>query len=314
MFKIKNPTLPGRSSSSSHSRGNNGSEPHRGSAAQTSKPSLRILLSITSEDAKRHVAQLFHAHGIPLLCELRAKGTAPTEFLDILGLGGTTRILTAGYADRSQIPEIMDGMKQALAYGRRGTGIAVSIPLDAAQGALVRLLAREVGSENGISGSNYNVSGSAGKEINSSINANQEMDSAGVSTSGTPVEDTDMNEQHQTNVTDAINEKNADTDAQKIGYTLLWTSVVSGYSDDVVKAARAVGARGGTILHGNRSGENTIQDLGFDGQQEQDFVMIIVPSDKKTTVMQAIIKACGLNTSAKGVAVALPVEDAVGLA
>ncbi len=247
----------------------------RGSASLDTPPCkapLRIVLSITTEDAKRRVAQLFHEHGVPLLCEFRAKGTAPTEFLDILGLGGTKRVLTAGYAEQSQVSEIMCGMNQALAYGRRGTGIAVSIPLEAAQGALLRLLARKMQDHN-----------EKDKEASMQQAHNE------------------MNENKGGNQTLAR-------------YTLLWTSVVSGYSDDVVQAARAVGARGGTVLHGNRSGENTSLELGFQGQQEQDFVMIIVPSEKKTTVMEAIIKACGLNTPAKGVVVALPVEDAVGLA
>ena len=39
---------------------------------------------------------------------------------------------------------------------------------------------------------------------------------------------------------------------EKSGYVVIWTSVDSGFSDDVVDAARAAGAKGGTVLKGLR--------------------------------------------------------------
>ncbi len=277
--------LPGRPSAKS------GAQPESAgqqASVQTSKASLRLLLSITNEEAERHVAELFHAHGAPLLCEIRARGTAPTEFLDILGLGDNTRILTVGYVTRSRVREIFEGMNRALAYGRRGTGIAVSLPLNAAQGALVQLLTT----------GRTDPAGNAQPPANA---ANE---------TGAHAMTKDMNLNPTSNPSETTG---ASASAQAPRYHLLWVSVASGHSDDVVNAAREVGARGGTVLHGRRIGEDTVSYLGFDGQEEQDFVMIIIPADKKAAVMQAIVESCGLNTPAKGVVVSLPVEDAVGL-
>lgn len=277
--------LPGRPSAKS------GAQPESAgqqASVQTSKASLRLLLSITNEEAERHVAELFHAHGAPLLCEIRARGTAPTEFLDILGLGDNTRILTVGYVTRSRVREIFEGMNRALAYGRRGTGIAVSLPLNAAQGALVQLLTT----------GRTDPAGNAQPPANA---ANE---------TGAHAMIKDMNLNPTSNPSETTG---ASASAQAPRYHLLWVSVASGHSDDVVNAAREVGARGGTVLHGRRIGEDTVSYLGFDGQEEQDFVMIIIPADKKAAVMQAIVESCGLNTPAKGVVVSLPVEDAVGL-
>lgn len=288
--------LPGRQSAKS------GSEPEQApqqTSAQASKASLRLLLSITNEEAERHVAELFHAHGAPLLCEIRARGTAPTEFLDILGLGDNTRILTVGYVTRSRVREIFDGMNRALAYGRRGTGIAVSLPLNAAQGALVQLLTTGRTDPAGNAQPPANAANKTGahamtKDMNLNPTSNP-SETAGASAAGAS----------------AAAGFSASAGAPR--YHLLWVSVASGHSDDVVNAAREVGARGGTVLHGRRIGEDTVSYLGFDGQEEQDFVMIIIPADKKAAVMQAIVESCGLNTPAKGVVVSLPVEDAVGL-
>ena len=91
---------------------------------------------------------------------------------------------------------------------------------------------------------------------------------------------------------------------KKSEYTVIWVSVASGYSDDVVDASRAAGARGGTRVS---------QHMGISTQDEQDFVMIVTPKEKKSEVMSAISNACGLRTPAHGVVLSLPVDEVIGL-
>lgn len=75
-------------------------------------------------------------------------------------------------------------------------------------------------------------------------------------------------------------------------------------------AAHGAGARGGTVIKGRqRSDERTRQRFGISLQEEQDFVMIVVPREEKTAVMTAINTACGLGAPAHGVVVAMPVEE-----
>ncbi len=101
---------------------------------------------------------------------------------------------------------------------------------------------------------------------------------------------------------------------EKSEYTAIWVSVSSGYSDDVIDAARDAGARGGTVIKGRRRGsERACQHFGISIQEEQDFVMIVVPRDKKHAVTSAISSACGLNSPAHGVVISMPVDDAMGL-
>lgn len=98
-------------------------------------------------------------------------------------------------------------------------------------------------------------------------------------------------------------------------YTVIWVSVASGYSDDVVDAARNAGAKGGTVMKGRRrSAEKVSRHFGISMQEEQDFVMIVVPRDKKNETMSAITSVCGLGSDAHGVVLALPVDEAMGLA
>ena len=101
---------------------------------------------------------------------------------------------------------------------------------------------------------------------------------------------------------------------EKSEFSLIWVSVESGCSDDVIDAARSAGARGGTVMKGRRrNSERASQHFGIPIQEEQDFVMIVVPRDKKGEIMSAISQACGLKTEAHGVVLSLPVDDVMGL-
>ena len=69
-------------------------------ATQKRTPCLRLLLSVTQAEDEHRVVEVLQKNGIPLWFEARAKGTAPSELLDAIGLGGTTRVLTAGLLPR----------------------------------------------------------------------------------------------------------------------------------------------------------------------------------------------------------------------
>ena len=90
--------------------------------------------------------------------------------------------------------------------------------------------------------------------------------------------------------------------------------MAAGFSDDVIDAARAAGAKGGTVLKGLRcNSEGVSKQFGVSRQAEQDFVMIVTAKAKKTEVMSAISSSCGLGKEAHGIVLAFPVDDAMGL-
>ena len=97
-------------------------------------------------------------------------------------------------------------------------------------------------------------------------------------------------------------------------YSMIWVSVNSGFSDDVIDAAREAGAKGGTVMKGRRRNSAKVsQNFGLPLQDEQDFVMIVVPKAKKTQVMSAICSQCGLNSNAHGIVLSMPVDEIMGL-
>ena len=53
--------------------------------------------------------------------------------------------------------------------------------------------------------------------------------------------------------------------------------------------------------------------LGISMQEEEEFVVIVTPREKKAAVMNAISDACGLRTDAHGIILSLPVDEVIGL-
>ncbi len=226
---------------------------------KTAKMDTRAVISITNTTVAKNVEELLQKNNLPVFYQCRGKGTAPTEMLDILGLGGTTRVITITLIQKQRITELFKILRQELFYHQKGGGIAFSVPITGAQSSVYQHLKKDCKDQEGN-------------------------------------DNTMSNEQ-----------KNSD-------FTLMLVSVDSGYSDNVIHAARQAGARGGTVLKGVRhSSEDAKQNLGVALQSEQEFVMIVAEKSKKADIMSAVSKECGLLTDAHGIVLALPVEDTLGL-
>lgn len=97
-------------------------------------------------------------------------------------------------------------------------------------------------------------------------------------------------------------------------YEMIVCIVNAGYSDVVMSAARACGAKGGTVL-GARGTANQEAETFFkiSIQPEKEIVVILVPVNIKNEILHAIYREVGLATPGQGIAFTLPVEEAVGL-
>ena len=208
---------------------------------------FRMLITITREEEEKRLEEILQTMHIPIFFQARGQGTAPSEILDLFGLGGTTPLLAS--------------LHQHCSFAHKGGGIAITVPVSGIQTHVLQML---------------------NDEARSAVEAIQKGDEA------------EMKEKSE--------------------FSLIWVSVESGCSDDVIDAARSAGARGGTVVKGRRrNSERASQHFGIPIQEEQDFVMIVVPRDKKGEIMSAISQACGLRTEAHGVVLSLPVDDVMGL-
>lgn len=105
------------------------------------------------------------------------------------------------------------------------------------------------------------------------------------------------------------------TEMSEAKYELIVTIVNRGGFEAVKEAAKAAGARGGTLLHGlGLGGEEAAKFLGISIQPEKDVVFIVVGKDDREQVMQNIMETAGILTENRGICFSLPVDSALGLA
>ena len=97
-------------------------------------------------------------------------------------------------------------------------------------------------------------------------------------------------------------------------YNLVIAIVNSGHFDQVMDAAKAAGASGGTLIHARSVGSReAIKYLGITVQPEKDLVLILTSREKKLPIMKNIIAEAGLNTPAAGCCFSLPVSEVLGV-
>ncbi len=102
--------------------------------------------------------------------------------------------------------------------------------------------------------------------------------------------------------------------ASKEPYHLIIAIVNSGHFDQVMDAAKAAGAGGGTLIHARSIGSReAIKYLGITVQPEKDLVLILTKHEKKLAIMKNIIERAGLRTDAAGSCFSLPVSEVVGI-
>lgn len=96
-------------------------------------------------------------------------------------------------------------------------------------------------------------------------------------------------------------------------YEIILAIANQGSTDLVMDAARAAGARGGTVLHGKGTGSS-------DGEKffkvsiasEKEVIMIVAKSSEKAAIMKSIVREAGVGTEAGAVVMSLPVTAVAG--
>ena len=102
---------------------------------------------------------------------------------------------------------------------------------------------------------------------------------------------------------------------RQLNHDLILALVKRGYSEELMDAARAAGAGGGTVIQAHRVAPAApLKFWGASLQEEKDIVAIVSPRETKAQIMLAINDKCGLKTEAQGWTFSLPVESVSGLA
>lgn len=97
-------------------------------------------------------------------------------------------------------------------------------------------------------------------------------------------------------------------------YELIVAITNEGRTNLVMNAARAVGATGGTVLHGKGTGssESSEKFLNVSIASEKEVVLIAAKSEQKAEIMRAVLKNAGPESEAGTILFSLPVSEIAG--
>ncbi len=109
-------------------------------------------------------------------------------------------------------------------------------------------------------------------------------------------------------------EKGEESILKDTKYELLVVIANQGYTNMIMDAAREQKAGGGTVIHAKGTGvERAEKFLGVSLVREKEMVLIVVRSENKNRILQAILEQAGLRTKAQAIAFSLPVTAVAGM-
>ena len=118
---------------------------------------------------------------------------------------------------------------------------------------------------------------------------------------------------------DLSSEKDGQTEREEsmavnTDYEMIFVIANEGYTDLIMDAARAAGARGGTVIKARRSGgDHTEKFFGFSIAKEKELHFLVTPAQGRNHIMKSIMEKAGLESKAQSIVFSLPVSHAIGL-
>ena len=98
------------------------------------------------------------------------------------------------------------------------------------------------------------------------------------------------------------------------GFKCILAIVNNGFSEAAMDAAKACGAKGGTVLHGRGTMSKEAEKFfNISIQPEKEIVMILAQNELVDGILQGLYNAVGTSSPAQGIAFALPVDEVVGI-
>lgn len=253
------------------------------------RESMAALVTIVDREKGEEVAEFCLENGVNYNFLTLARGTVHSELMTLLGLGEIDKDMILSVLPRAAVKTHLAGLSGLLKLKRPGAGVAFSMPLLALNALVAQCILTSLP---------------------------QEPEEG-------PAEKTDRNvEAKAAGKTDAEQAANpapapeAKKDGKRMAtkFSLILVIAESGYSDQVMEAAKSAGATGGTLLHARgvgREEDGTI--AGAPLQTEKEIVLILAGQHNQRGIMDAVNKSCGLLTEAKGIVLALPVEEIAGI-
>ena len=109
-------------------------------------------------------------------------------------------------------------------------------------------------------------------------------------------------------------ETRGDKEVERTENSVILISCSRGCTDEIMATAKAQGARGGTVIKARLAGpEDLEQAYDMELQEERELLAIVVPTELRGPIMEAVNTQHGLRSRAQGILCSLPIEEIVRL-
>lgn len=112
---------------------------------------------------------------------------------------------------------------------------------------------------------------------------------------------------------DSEQEHNISIDDDRFTHCCIFTIVDKGRGKDCIKAARAAGARGGTIVRGHGAGVPADSYYPLAIEPQKDTVIVVTRKNKAASIRERIFSDLELDKPGNGIIFTLPVSNTSGL-
>lgn len=104
------------------------------------RQSFRCLIIIIDSKIRDKLTEFLNDSNVPIYYQMHGVGTVSSDFLNLCGLGDPHKSITLCFVRKERTKLLLAEMNQALQLHKKGTGIALSIPIGGMQGWLYKLL------------------------------------------------------------------------------------------------------------------------------------------------------------------------------
>ncbi len=218
---------------------------------------IKLLVTIVDRKNGNAIVKTLAKNGFYYNMMLLGRGTAPTEWIDLLGLGDTAKYVILSFVPSPVTAQTLRALQSDHRFCEAGNGIAFTVPLDG-------------------------VGGKKTLEFLSQFSS----------------------------TTQSIQNEESNMEVE-----LVITIVNRGFADEVMDAARAAGATGGTVLYARGTGtQEAEQFFGITIQPEKEVVLVLAQKEQRNAIMKNVCAKVGLNTAGHGISFSLPVDEVAGAA
>ncbi|MDR3275787.1 MAG: hypothetical protein LBT11_01025 [Treponema sp.] len=236
-------------------------------------PLLKLIFFIIDWHRIKDVSAIFTTEKVRFHFISKARGTASSDILDLLGIGASEKAVVLCLEQAVMVPLILREVRKRLGPHSAGAGIAFTVPL---------------------SGINSPLLGVFKESIHKSEKLTQLLE-------GEKTMASDTKHEHKETRLEIKNDLIISVINHGFSDEFMATARTAGAGGGTV-----INARG--LAH-----EGPVKFFGVSVQEEKEIIIILTNREKKTAIMQILSQNHGLNSKAEGIIFSLPVDQVMSL-